>query len=129
MTGYSDTEPGATYVWNRKARGLTLQYRVREELPRESLAQRKPYHYRSSDGLDIPGYLTLPKGLAAKNLPLIVFPHGGPWARDSYGYDTYAQFLSNRGYAVLQPNFRGSSGYGKKIPECRQRRMGPQDAG
>ena len=61
------------------------------------------------------GYLTLPKGLPAKNLPLIVHPHGGPWARDSFGYDTYAQFLSNRGYAVLQPNFRGSTGYGKKF--------------
>jgi dipeptidyl aminopeptidase/acylaminoacyl peptidase len=115
VTAYSDTEPGVTYVWNRKARGLALQYRVREELPRESLAQRKPYHFRSSDGLDIPGYLTLPKGLPAKNLPLIVHPHGGPWARDTYGYDTFAQFLSNRGYAVLQPNFRGSTSYGKKF--------------
>jgi dipeptidyl aminopeptidase/acylaminoacyl peptidase len=115
VTAYGDTEPGVTYVWNRKAPGLTMQYRIREELPREALAQRKPYHYRSSDGLDIPAYLTLPKGLAAKNLPLIVHPHGGPWARDSFGYDTYAQFLSNRGYAVLQPNFRGSTSYGKQF--------------
>jgi len=113
VSSYSDTEPGVTYVWNRKARSLALQYRIRDELPRESLAQRKPYHYRSSDGLDISAYLTLPKGLPAKNLPLIVHPHGGPWSRDSYGYDTYAQFLTNRGYAVLQPNFRGSTGYGK----------------
>ena len=60
-------------------------------------------------------YLTLPKGLPAKNLPLVVFPHGGPWARDYFGYDTFAQFLANRGYAVLQPNFRGSTGYGKKF--------------
>jgi dipeptidyl aminopeptidase/acylaminoacyl peptidase len=115
VSAYSDTEPGVTYVWNRKAQRLTQQYRIREELPREALAQRKPYHYRSSDGLDIPAYLTLPKGLPAKNLPLIVHPHGGPWARDSFGYDTYAQFLSNRGYAVLQPNFRSSTGYGKKF--------------
>jgi dipeptidyl aminopeptidase/acylaminoacyl peptidase len=115
VSAYGDTEPGVTYVWNRKSRDLKLQYRIREELPRESLAQRKPYHYRSSDGLDIPAYLTLPKGLPPKNLPLIVFPHGGPWARDSFGYDTYAQFLSNRGYAVLQPNFRGSTSYGKKF--------------
>jgi dipeptidyl aminopeptidase/acylaminoacyl peptidase len=110
-----DTEPGVTYVWNRKAKSLTLQYRVREELPRDALAQRKPYHYKSSDGLDIPGYLTLPKGLPAKNLPLVVYPHGGPWARDLFGYDTNAQFLANRGYAVLQPNFRASTGYGKKF--------------
>jgi dipeptidyl aminopeptidase/acylaminoacyl peptidase len=115
VSAYSDTEPGVTYVWNRKSQRLTLQYRIRDELPRDALAQRKPYHYRSSDGLDIPAYLTLPKGLPAKNLPLIVHPHGGPWARDSFGYDTYAQFLSNRGYAVLQPNFRGSTSYGKKF--------------
>jgi len=115
VSAYSDTEPGVTYVWNRKTQHLALQYRVRDELPRSALAQRKPYHYRSSDGLDIPAYLTLPKGLPAKNLPLIVYPHGGPWARDSFGYDTFAQFLSNRGYAVLQPNFRGSTSFGKKF--------------
>ncbi len=115
VSAYSDVEPGVTYVWNRKARQLALQYRIRDEMPRESLAQRKPYHYPSSDGLDISAYLTLPKGLKPAQLPLIVFPHGGPWARDSFGYDTYAQFLSNRGYAVLQPNFRGSTGYGKKF--------------
>src|ERR1700761_2508423 len=115
VNGHSDTEPGVVYVWNRKGKTLTMQYRVREEIPRESLAQRKPYHYKSSDGLDIPAYLTLPKGLQAKNLPLVVFPHGGPWGRDSFGYDTNAQFLANRGYAVLQPNFRASTGYGKKF--------------
>ncbi len=114
VTAYSDTEPGETYIWNRSAKTIALQYRIREELPRASLSERKPYSFKSSDGLEIPAYLTLPKGLPAKNLPLIVFPHGGPWARDSYGYDTFAQFLSNRGYAVLQPNFRASTGYGKK---------------
>jgi len=115
VSASSDTEPGETYVWNRKAKTLELQYRIREEMPRESLSARKPYHFKSSDGLEIPAYLTLPKGLPAKNLPLVVFPHGGPWGRDSYGYDTFAQFLSNRGYAVLQPNFRASTGYGKKF--------------
>jgi dipeptidyl aminopeptidase/acylaminoacyl peptidase len=115
LNAYSDTEPGETYMWDRKAKKLTLQYRVREEIPRESLSERKPYHYKSSDGLDIPAYLTLPKGLPAKNLPLVIFPHGGPWGRDSFGYDTFAQFLANRGYAVLQPNFRASTGYGKKF--------------
>jgi dipeptidyl aminopeptidase/acylaminoacyl peptidase len=115
VTAHSDTEPGVVYVWNRPAKSLSVQYRVREEIPRGALAPRKPYHYKSSDGLDIPAYLTLPKGLPAKNLPLVVFPHGGPWARDSFGYDTNAQFLANRGYAVLQPNFRASTGYGKKF--------------
>ena len=115
VSATSDTEPGETYLWNRKAKSLDLQYRIREELPRASLSERKPYHFKSSDGLEIPAYLTLPKGLPAKNLPLVVFPHGGPWARDGFGYDTFAQFLSNRGYAVLQPNFRASTGYGKKF--------------
>lgn len=115
VTAHSDTEPGIVYVWNRTAKTLAQQYRVREEIPRDALAQRKPFHYKSSDGLDIPAYLTLPKGLPAKNLPLVVYPHGGPWARDSFGYDTTAQFLANRGYAVLQPNFRASTGYGKKF--------------
>ena len=115
VTAYSDTEPGETYIWNRSAKTIALQYRIREELPRASLSERKPYSFKSSDGLEIPGYLTLPKGLPAKNLPLVVFPHGGPWGRDSYGYDTFAQYLSNRGYAVLQPNFRASTGYGKKF--------------
>ena len=115
VSASSDTEPGETYLWNRKEKTLVLQYRIREELPRELLAERRPYHFKSSDGLDIPAYLTLPRGLPAKNLPLIVFPHGGPWARDNFGYDTFAQYLANRGYAVLQPNFRGSTGYGKKF--------------
>ena len=72
----------------------------------------KPVRYKSSDGLEIPAYLTLPKGVPAKNLPTIIMPHGGPWARDGWGYASYAQFAANRGYAVLQPNFRGSAGFG-----------------
>jgi len=115
VSASSDTEPGETYLWDRDKKTLVLQYRIREELPRADLADRKPYRFKSSDGLEIPAYLTLPKGLPAKNLPLIVFPHGGPWARDGFGYDTFAQYLANRGYAVLQPNFRGSTGYGKKF--------------
>jgi dipeptidyl aminopeptidase/acylaminoacyl peptidase len=115
LTAYSDTDPGSTYLWNRTAKTLTLQYLVREEIKREYLAARQPYEFTSSDGLAIPGYLTLPKGLPAKNLPLVVWPHGGPWGRDTYGYDRFAQFLANRGYAVLQPNFRASAGYGKRF--------------
>lgn len=115
LTANSDTEPGETYLWNRKAKTLDLQYRIREELPRASLSERKPYQYKSSDGLEIHAYVTLPKGLPAKNLPLVVFPHGGPWGRDYWGFDIFSQFLANRGYAVLQPNFRASTGYGKKF--------------
>ena len=111
----SDTEPGESYLFDRKTRKLTLQYRIREKLPREHLAKMEAVSYPSSDGLEIPAFLTLPKGIPAKGLPVIIFPHGGPWARDGWGYDSYAQFLANRGYAVLQPNFRGSTGYGKKF--------------
>ena len=80
--------------------------------------------YKSSDGLVIPAYLTLPKGIPAKNLPLIVNPHGGPWARDGWGYDSYAQFLANRGYAVLQSNFRSSTGFGKKFLNAGNKQWG-----
>jgi dipeptidyl aminopeptidase/acylaminoacyl peptidase len=69
--------------------------------------------YAARDGLQIPAYLTLPRGIEAKQLPLIVMPHGGPFLRDEWGYDTWVQFLANRGYVVLQPNFRGSTGYGR----------------
>ena len=111
----SDTEPGVTYIFDRKGHKLAKQFTVREKLPRESLAKMEPVHYKSSDGLDIPAYLTLPKGVPAKNLPTVIFPHGGPWGRDFWGYNGYAQFFANRGYAVLSPNFRASTGYGKKF--------------
>ena len=115
VTAHSDTEPGITYIFDRKAHKLARQFAVREKLPRESLARMEPVRYKSSDGLEIPAYLTLPKGIPAKNLPTVIFPHGGPWGRDFWGYNGYAQFFANRGYAVLSPNFRGSTGYGKKF--------------
>ncbi|HXG65666.1 MAG TPA: alpha/beta fold hydrolase [Blastocatellia bacterium] len=115
ISASSDTEPGETYLFDRNTKKLTLQYRIYEKLPREHLAPMQAIRYKSSDGLEIPAYLTLPKGVEAKNLPLVVVPHGGPWGRDTWGYDAFAQFLANRGYAVLQPNFRASTGYGKKF--------------
>ena len=115
VSATSDVEPGETYVFDRGSKDLRLQYRVREALPRDALAPMQALRYPSSDGLEIPAYLTLPRGVEPKNLPLIVVPHGGPWARDDWGYDPFAQFLANRGYAVLMPNFRGSTGYGKKF--------------
>jgi dipeptidyl aminopeptidase/acylaminoacyl peptidase len=111
----SDTDPGATYLYDRTTKKLTFQYRSRPMLPISDLAPMQVVRYKSSDGLEIPAYLTLPKGVEPKNLPLIMFPHGGPWARDSWGYNAFAQFLANRGYAVLAPNFRASTGYGKKF--------------
>jgi len=111
----SDREPGARYLFDRNTKQLTYQYSVFDKLPRSALAPVKAITYKSSDGLVIPAYLTLPVGVAPKNLPLVAFPHGGPWGRDTWGYSSIAQFLANRGYAVLQPNFRASTGYGKKF--------------
>lgn len=119
-----DTDPGQALLFDRKTRRLTLQYKLREKLPRQALAEMKPVRYRSSDGLEIPAYLTLPKGVAPKNLPLVVVPHGGPWARDGWGYNTLHQFLANRGYAVLSMNFRGSTGYGKNFLNAGNRQWG-----
>jgi dipeptidyl aminopeptidase/acylaminoacyl peptidase len=112
---YSDVDPGTIWTYDVKTKNLSTLYQVREKLDRSALSPMKAVRYKSSDGLEIPAYLTLPKGVEAKNLPVVVFPHGGPWGRDSWGYATYAQFLANRGYAVLQPNFRASTGYGKKF--------------
>jgi dipeptidyl aminopeptidase/acylaminoacyl peptidase len=120
----SDTEPGEAYLLERKTRKLTLQYRVREKLPRESLAEMKSIRYKSSDGLEIPAYITLPKSVPGKRLPTIIFPHGGPWGRDVWGYNGYAQFFANRGYAVLSMNFRGSTGYGKKFLDAGNKEWG-----
>ena len=120
----SDTEPGETYLFDRKTHKLTLQYKIWEKLPRESLAAMKPVRYKSSDGLEIPAYLTLPKGVPAKNLPALIIPHGGPWARDVWGYNALHQFFANRGYVVLSPNFRGSTGYGKKFLDAGNKEWG-----
>jgi dipeptidyl aminopeptidase/acylaminoacyl peptidase len=113
VSSFSDVDPGTVWMYDRKTKNLTTLYQVREKLDRSSLAPMTSIRYKSSDGLEIQAYLTLPKGVPAKDLPLVVNPHGGPWARDFWGYNTFAQFLANRGYAVLQPNFRASTGFGK----------------
>ena len=124
ISATSDLEPGETFVFDRKTKQLTSQYRIREKLPREALSPMTPVRYASTDGLEIPAYLTVPKGTSGKNMPAIVVPHGGPWARDDWGYDGIAQFLANRGYVVLQPNFRGSTGYGKKFLNAGNKQWG-----
>ncbi|MGD0842541.1 MAG: alpha/beta fold hydrolase, partial [Candidatus Acidiferrales bacterium] len=118
VTAHSDTEPSETYLFDRATHKLTFQYKIQEKLPREALAQMKSISYKSSDGLEIPAYLILPKDAAAKDLPILVIPHGGPWARDAWGYNALAQFFANRGYGILMPNFRGSTGYGKKFVDA-----------
>lgn len=93
-------------------------------LDENQLSEMKPVRYTSRDGMVINGYLTLPKGVPAKNLPVVINPHGGPWARDSWGFNPEVQFLANRGYAVLQMNFRGSVGYGRKFWEASFKQWG-----
>lgn len=110
---FSDTDPGKVYLFDRKKNTLTFQYNPRPTLPTDYLSPMETITYKSSDGLEIPAYITYPKGKERKNLPLLVVPHGGPWARDNWGYNSSAQFWANRGYIVLRPNFRGSTGFGK----------------
>ncbi len=111
-----DVDPGSAYLYNRQDESVEFLYSSRPNLPSEQLASMRPIRYRTRDGLEVPGYLTLPKNVEGQKVAMVVFPHGGPWARDQWGYDAYAQFLANRGYAVFQPNFRGSTGYGKLVP-------------
>jgi dipeptidyl aminopeptidase/acylaminoacyl peptidase len=109
----SDTDPGVYYLFDRKTHALSPVMAVREQLVGVGLAQVKPVSYPAADGVMVPAYLTLPPGAEnAKGLPAIVMPHGGPSARDVWGFNWLAQFFAARGFAVLQPNFRGSFGYG-----------------
>ncbi|MDQ6826537.1 MAG: S9 family peptidase, partial [Candidatus Eremiobacteraeota bacterium] len=108
-----DNGPVSWYAYNRATKKGTFLFVARPALSKYALAHMQPVSYKASDGLTIHGYLTLPTGVQAHNLPMVLFVHGGPWGRDSWGYSSYAQWLANRGYAVLQPNFRGSTGYGK----------------
>lgn len=115
---YSDRSLGAYYLYDKATKALTHIVDVSPWLKEEQLAEMKPIQYQSRDGLTIHGYLTLPKGIEAKNLPVVINPHGGPWARDQWGFNPEIQFLANRGYAVLQMNFRGSTGYGRAFWEA-----------
>lgn len=109
----SDTDAGQYRLFDRKSHQLQGLLPVRSALEGVQLARQKPVSYPATDGTPIPGYLTLPPGKeGARGLPAIVMPHGGPSARDEWGFDWLAQFFAARGYAVLQPNYRGSAGYG-----------------
>jgi dipeptidyl aminopeptidase/acylaminoacyl peptidase len=111
----SDVDPSSTYVYDRETGEAELLYRTRPEVPTEHMAGMRPVRYTARDGVEIPAYLTVPQGVEANDLAVVVMPHGGPWGRDVWGFDGFAQFLANRGYAVLMPNFRGSTGYGKEF--------------
>jgi dipeptidyl aminopeptidase/acylaminoacyl peptidase len=108
----SDSDPGRYYLYDRATRQMNELMLSRPELEHVPLAPVRPVSYRAADGTMIPGYLTLPPGTSGRGLPAIVMPHGGPSSRDEWGFDWLAQYFAHRGFAVLQPNFRGSAGYG-----------------
>jgi dipeptidyl aminopeptidase/acylaminoacyl peptidase len=112
--------PATTYLYNRKAKTLTKLFTGRPELETATLAAMHPVQIKTRDGLTEVSYLTLPPGSDSKGngvpdhpVPMVLLVHGGPWARDAYGYNGLHQWLANRGYAVLSPNYRASSGFGK----------------
>jgi dipeptidyl aminopeptidase/acylaminoacyl peptidase len=109
----SDVDPGKYYLFDRQTKQLRPLIMSRPELDGITLASVKPISIKAADGTDIPGYLTLPPGSTGKGLPAIVMPHGGPGSRDEWGFDWLVQYFAHQGYAVLQPNFRGSTGYGE----------------
>jgi dipeptidyl aminopeptidase/acylaminoacyl peptidase len=124
---YSDKSLGAYYILDRTTDKLTKITDVSPWLDENEMADMLPVTYQSRDGLNIHGYITLPKGYTmetAKKLPVVVNPHGGPWARDYWGFNPEIQFLANRGYAVFQMNFRGSTGYGKSFWEASFKKWG-----
>ena len=121
---YSDKSLGAYYFYDIAKDELTKIEAVAPWIDENDMCPMEPIQYKSRDGFTINGYLTLPKGKEAKNLPVVVNVHGGPWARDNWGFNPEVQFLANRGFAVLQMNFRGSTGYGREFWEASFKQWG-----
>jgi len=118
VAAYNDRTPGARYLFQSVTGALHKLADINPSIPEADMAPVRPIQYTSRDGLIIHGYLTLPAGREPRGLPCIVNPHGGPWARDGWGYNPEIQFLANRGFCVLQMNFRGSTGYGRRFWEA-----------
>ena len=119
-----DTGPVSYYAFDRRTRSGTFLLHTRPDLSAYALAEMEPITLAARDGLTIHGYLTLPLGVAPTHLPMVLDVHGGPWHRDTWGYDPEAQWFANRGYACLQVNFRGSTGYGKQFLNAGNREWG-----
>jgi dipeptidyl aminopeptidase/acylaminoacyl peptidase len=124
LNAYTDRTPGAYYLFDTKTCKLTKLGDVNPSLVPDELCAMQPVSYKASDGLTINGYLTMPLGDKKTNLPVVVMPHDGPWARDNWGFEEQAQFLANRGYAVFQMNYRGSTGYGKAFRSAGYKQVG-----
>jgi dipeptidyl aminopeptidase/acylaminoacyl peptidase len=120
----SDRTLGSYYLFNVDSGALRKLDDLGPWIQESQMAEMKPVEYQARDGVTIHGYLTLPKGREPKHLPVIVNPHGGPWARDQWSFNPEVQFLANRGYAVFQPNYRGSTGYGRKFWELSFKQWG-----
>jgi dipeptidyl aminopeptidase/acylaminoacyl peptidase len=125
LIGYAgDTQPTTYFLYHRPSKELTELFQAQPELDHYQLAPVKPLVIKSRDGLDLVSYLTLPLGVEPRKLPMVLLVHGGPWQRDSWGYNPQTQWLANRGYAVLSVNFRGSTGFGKKHLHAGDREWG-----
>ena len=122
----SDKTRGSYHFYDHQQKSLRKIADIAPWMNESDMASMRPISYQSRDGLIIHGYLTLPKGITPKNLPTVILPHGGPWARDHWGFRPDVQFLANRGYAVLQMNFRGSTGYGRKFWEMSFKKWGKE---
>jgi dipeptidyl aminopeptidase/acylaminoacyl peptidase len=116
-------DPGASYLVEASTGRTELLSDVRPRLDRRRLADAQPIEYAARDGLRITGYLTVPPGLPPRGLPLLLLVHGGPWERDVWGFDAEVQLYANRGYAVLQVNYRGSTGFGKRFARAAQKQF------
>ncbi|MDX1460644.1 MAG: S9 family peptidase [Xanthomonadales bacterium] len=112
VTSFSSTQPPVYYIYDFADNTMKFLAESRPWVKPEEMAEIRSVEFEASDGLLLQGYLTLPPGSDGQNLPTVVHPHGGPWARDGWGYNPAIQFLASRGYAVLQVNFRGSTGFG-----------------
>ena len=122
----TDDGPVYYYLYDRASKTGTLLFSNKPDLEQLPLVSMQPIRYSARDGLTIHGYLTLPIGVEPQALPTVLLVHGGPWARDTWGFDPQAQWLANRGYAVLQVNFRGSTGYGKAFVNAGNRQWAAQ---
>jgi dipeptidyl aminopeptidase/acylaminoacyl peptidase len=120
----TDDEPVKYYIYDRSSKTVSFLFSERPKLRSHKLAKMRPVSYQSRDGLTIHGYLTTPFGIAAVNLPTVFLVHGGPWLRDRWGFYDAVQWLANRGYAVLQVNYRGSTGYGRKFLQASYKEWG-----
>jgi dipeptidyl aminopeptidase/acylaminoacyl peptidase len=124
VAAFNDRTQGSRYLYEVNGDKLTKLGDITPWIDEKKMSEMKPITVTSRDGLTLHAYLTLPAGKPAKNLPLVVNPHGGPWARDLWGWNPEVQFLASRGYAVLQVNYRGSTGYGRKFWEASFKQWG-----